>query len=67
MAKRGIAGFLVDRLRWSSASATLDVRADRGWMARILACLFSIGGLLLLLTLLFAGAPDRESDRLALV
>ena len=58
---------LVERLSWRHADSRFDARADRGWIARILAYLFGFGGVLLFLTLLLPGAHDREADRLAIV
>ena len=42
----------------------LDPSSDPGTIARILACLFVLGGLLLLGTLLLPGSPDREGGEL---
>ncbi len=58
---------LSDRLSWRHADSRFDTQADRGWIARVLAYLFGFGAVLLLLTLLLPGAPEREADRLALV
>lgn len=66
MAKRGIAGLLAHRLsqpRQGAASQEMDCR----WVTRILAILFGLGGALLLLTLLFDGAPGRETEQLVIV
>ena len=67
MAQRGIAGLLAGRLSWRNPDGSFDAEADRGFAARILAYLFGFGGLLLLLTLLFDGAPGRDEDSLGLV
>ena len=40
---------------------------DRGWAARLLACLFGFGGILLLITLLLPGPAGRDADSLAIV
>lgn len=66
MAQRGIAGLLADRLSWRHTDAGFE-ETDRGWVARILAILFGLGGVLLLLTLLLDGAPDRQPEQLAVV
>ncbi|MEJ7876246.1 MAG: GGDEF domain-containing protein [Solirubrobacterales bacterium] len=67
MAQRGIAGVLANRLSWRHADSGFDPEVDRGWIARLLAYLFGIGGLLLFGTLLLPGAPGRDSGSLAIV
>jgi len=67
MALRGIAGTLVDRLRGTYGTTGLETDVDRGWAARLLACLFGFGGILLLITLLLPGPVEREPGSLALV
>jgi diguanylate cyclase (GGDEF)-like protein len=67
MTERGIAGLLADRLSWRHPGATFQAETDRGWVARILAILFGIGGILLLSTLLLEGSPERDSESLAIV
>ena len=67
MARTGISSKLAERLTWRDAEARLDARADRGWIARILAYLYGFGGLLLFITLLLPGAADRDPGSLAIV
>lgn len=67
MAPRGIAGLLAERPSWLHPDAVFDPDMDRGWVARILATLFGLGGILLLLTLLLDGAPDRDPESMAFV
>lgn len=67
MAQRGIAGTLGDRLRWRSRGLGLDEDVNRAWVARLLAWLFGLGGLLLFITLLLPGPQDRDSGAMAIV
>jgi diguanylate cyclase (GGDEF)-like protein len=67
MARRGLAGLLADRLSWRDPNGSFDPEADRGFIARILAYLFGLGGLLLLVSLLLRGSEDRDAENLAYV
>jgi len=58
---------LAERLSGRHPDAAFDADTDRGWVARILATLLGFGGILLLSTLLLDGAPDRDSESLAIV
>jgi len=54
-------------LSWRHPGAAFDPKTDRGWVVHILAVLFGFGGVLLYITLLFEGSPDRDSRSLAIV
>ncbi|HYH60405.1 MAG TPA: GGDEF domain-containing protein [Solirubrobacterales bacterium] len=45
----------------------MEADFDRGWAARLLACLFGFGGVLLLVTMLLPGPAERDLEALAIV
>ena len=54
-----------DRLRWQGVAATLEEGVDRALVARLLAVLFGLAGVLLLITLGLAGDQQREPEEMA--
>jgi len=54
-------------MSWRHIGTGLDEDINRGWVARLLACLFGLGGVLLFLTLLLPGPAARDSGALAIV
>jgi diguanylate cyclase (GGDEF)-like protein len=55
------------RLDWREADLRLGAAAERATIARTLAYLFGFGGVLLVLTLLLDGSPDRNAGALVLI
>lgn len=64
---RSLARVARPRLGWHGTDRALDSVAERAAIARTLAFLFGVGGVLLLLTLLLAGSPEREDGPLLAV
>lgn len=64
---RSVMGVARQRLDWRNADIRLGPASERATIARTLAYVFGFGGVLLLLTLLLGGSPDRNLGALVAI